>query len=164
MNEGDDGSSMSFEVAGEAPKVADPGEGSFDDPAFWEHLEAGNVVALDDLEAPATGFRDGFGHHRSLIAAIGEDHLDEREGPPRLAEEFRCPVAILDIRGMDHDPEHQAQRIDEDVTLAPRDLLAGVVALRVDRGPPFCAALALWLSMMAAVGLASRPACSRQLK
>jgi hypothetical protein len=47
--------------------------------------------------------------------------------------------------------------------LAAGDFLARIVTLRVDRGPPFCAALALWLSMIAALGLASRPACSRQL-
>ena len=42
-----------------------------------------------------------------------------------------------------------------------RDFLAHVVALRVDRGPPFCAALALWLSRIATVGEALRPETSR---
>jgi len=70
---------------------------------------------------------------------------------------------------MDHDVQEEAERIDEDVPLAARDLLARIPrvrplagprtgsALRVDRRPPFCAALALWLSMTAADGLASRP-------
>src|SRR5579862_5652445 len=72
------------------------------------------------------------------------------------------PIAVLDIGGMHRDPNHQAERIDHDVAFAPGDLLARVVALRVDRRPPFCAARALWLSMIAAEGLASRPASSRQ--
>jgi len=40
---------------------------------------------------------------------------------------------------------------------------ARIVTLGIDQGPPFCAALALWLSIIAALGLASRPGCSRQL-
>jgi hypothetical protein len=62
---------------------------------------------------------------------------------------------------MDHDVQQEAERIDEDMPLAARDLLARIEALRVDRRPPFCAALALWLSITAAEGLASRPSFSR---
>jgi hypothetical protein len=57
--------------------------------------------------------------------------------------------------------QQQAERIDENVALATRDLLARIEALRVERGLPFCAPLTLWLSMIAVVGLAPRPACSR---
>jgi hypothetical protein len=57
--------------------------------------------------------------------------------------------------------EQQALRIYQDVALLALDLLAGVIAVRVDRGPPFSALLTLWLSMIAAVGLASRSASSR---
>ena len=35
------------------------------------------------------------------------------------------------------------------------------LAMRIDAGPPFSALLTLWLSMIAAVGLASRSAFSR---
>ena len=52
----------------------------------------------------------------------------------------------------------QALGVDQDVTLLALDLLAGIKARRVDRAPPFSALLTLWLSMIAAVGLASRPA------
>jgi hypothetical protein len=55
----------------------------------------------------------------------------------------------------------QALRIDEDVALLALDPLAGIETMRV-RDPPFSALLTLWLSMIAAVGEASRPACSRQ--
>jgi hypothetical protein len=61
-----------------------------------------------------------------------------------------------------HDGLHrQALCVDQDVPLLTFDLLAGVVAWRIDRVPPFSAPLTLWLSMIAAVGLASRPAASR---
>jgi len=70
-------------------------------------------------------------------------------------------VAVLNVGGMDDDAQQETKRVDQDVPLAPRDLLACIKALRVDQRPPFCAALALWLSMIAALGLAARPACSR---
>jgi hypothetical protein len=62
-----------------------------------------------------------------------------------------------------HDGVHQQTlRIDEDVPLLALDLLATIEAWRIDPVPPFSALLTLWLSMMAAVGLPSRSACSRQ--
>jgi hypothetical protein len=62
---------------------------------------------------------------------------------------------------MDDDVQQQAERVDDDMPLAARDLLAGAIALRVDRGALFCAALALWLSRIATVGSELRPAASR---
>ena len=56
--------------------------------------------------------------------------------------------------------QRQTQHVDEDVALAALDLLARIVASRFEQSPPFRALLALWLSMIAVVGLASRPACS----
>src|SRR5271165_7337421 len=54
-----------------------------------------------------------------------------------------------------HDRVHQQPLgIDEDVPLLALDLLARIVAGRIDASPPFSALLTLWLSMMAAVGLA----------
>jgi len=73
----------------------------------------------------------------------------------------RIAIAILNIGGMDRYAQQQAERIDEDMALATRDFLARIEALRVEEGPPFCAPLALWLSMIAVVGLASHLACSR---
>jgi hypothetical protein len=62
---------------------------------------------------------------------------------------------------MDHDSEQKALGVGEDVALDPLDLLARIEPDRVDRAPPFCLDLALWLSRRAAEGLASRPSCSR---
>ena len=62
---------------------------------------------------------------------------------------------------MDADGQQKAERIRQDVAFAAQHLLASVIAGRVERGPPLTAPLALWLSMIAVVGLASRPAFSR---
>jgi hypothetical protein len=57
--------------------------------------------------------------------------------------------------------EQQTQRIYKDMALLALDLLARIIARRIDAGPPFSALFTLWLSMMAALGLASRSPCSR---
>jgi hypothetical protein len=51
--------------------------------------------------------------------------------------------------------------VDDDVALLALDFLAAVVARRVDVRLPFSALFTLRLSIIPAVGPASRPACSR---
>jgi hypothetical protein len=58
--------------------------------------------------------------------------------------------------------EDQVERIDDDVPLLAFDLLPRVARWITPR-PPFSAPLTLWLSMIAAVGLASLPESSRTL-
>lgn len=150
---------MALEIAGQPAAMADPNQGLFDDPAFGQHLETGNIVALDDLQPPVAGPRGHRCHNRPLVAAIGEDHLDEREQPASSPEQFLRPIAVLHIGRVNHDAQHQSERINQDVPLAAGDLLAG----SYPRGLIEASALALWLSMICTEGLASWPASSRQL-
>ncbi len=84
--------------------MADPGQGTFDDPALRQDDEAMEFVALDDLQLPATGLCDGGRDFRTLVAGIGEDALDEREQAAGAAiEDQSRAVAVLDIGGMDDD-------------------------------------------------------------
>lgn len=96
------------------------------------------LVTLDDLQDPGAGLGDGCGQRRSLVAGIGEDALDEGEEAARapIEDEPRA-IAILHIGRMDDDVQQEAERVDKDVPLAARDLLARIVALRVERGAPF---------------------------
>jgi len=153
---------MTFEVLGEPAAAADPGEGALDDPALGEHDEAMQLVAFDNLDGPGTGLGQSPCQLWSLIVGVGEDALDEGEQAARAAvEDQSCPVAVLDVGRMNDDVQQEAERVDKNVPFAAFDLLARVVARRIDRGPPFCAPLALCASMIATVGLASRPAFSR---
>ena len=98
---------------------------------------------------------------RSLIAGVGEQRLQERIHSEQCRKQQDATVAILHVRGMNDGVQQQTQRIYENVALLALDLLARIIAMRVDPGPPFSALFTLWLSMMAAVGLASRSLCSR---
>ena len=80
------------------------------------------------------------------------------------AHQQHAAVAVLDV-GSVHDGVHrQALRVHEHVALLAPDLLARVIARRVDAAPPFSALFTPWLSMIAALGLASRPAQAISLR
>jgi len=76
-------------------------------------------------------------------------------------EQQDAAIAILDVGGMDDGVQQQTQRIDENMPLLALDQLAGIEPVRIDASPPFSALFTLWLSMIAALGLASRSARSR---
>jgi len=95
------------------------------------------VCALDDLQPPGAGARDGCRKLRPLVAAVGVDVLDEGVGATAPAQQHHCTVAILHAGGMDDDVQQEAERVNQDVALAARDLLARVEALRIERRAPF---------------------------
>ena len=55
----------------------------------------------------------------------------------RPAQQMKCAVAVLNISRMNDDAQQEAQRVDQDVPLATLDLLARVVARRIEPRPPF---------------------------
>ena len=135
--EGGDGSGIALEVAGQATVSTDPGKGALDDPTLGQDDEAMGVAALDDFQFPRPGFGDHLGHLWPLIAGIGEDAFDEGKGSPRRAQHLARAVAVLHVGRVDGDAQQEAQRIDQDVTLAAGDFLARIKALRVERRAPF---------------------------
>ena len=137
-DEGSDGAGVSLEIACQTAIAADPGQGSFDDPALGQDDEFVQFVALDDLEHPTTGAGSRSRGARSLIAGIGEDALDEGEKAAGASIENQPrPVAVLNVGGMDDDVQQEAERIDQNMALAPSDLLARIKPLRVKCGAPF---------------------------
>jgi hypothetical protein len=50
-----------------------------------------------------------------LVAGIGEEALDEREqGAGAPIENQSCPVAVLNVGGMDDDVQQKAERVELD--------------------------------------------------
>ena len=101
---------------------------------------------------------------RPLIGAVGEQFLEEGKQAEQCRQQREAAVAILNVGGGDDAVQQQTLRIDENMSLLALDQFARVEAVRIDARPPFSALFTLWLSMMQAVGLASRPAFSRHLR
>ena len=99
--------------------------------------------------------------NRPLIGAVGKQLHEERKPTEQRRHQQDAAIAILDVGGMHDGVQQQTLRIDENMPLLALDLLARIEAVRINAGPPFSALFTLWLSMIAAVGLASRSACSR---
>ena len=101
---------------------------------------------------------------RSLIATIGKYLANEGKHAEQGFQDQYAATAVLKVSRMDHGVQQQAYRVNEDMPLLAFDLLARIISMSVDAGPPFSALFTLWLSITAAVGLASRPACSRHTR
>ena len=152
-----------FPVLGEPSAASEPCEGAFDHPSSRENFEAFRPIgALDDFGCQMRqGLSLAGAELLSPITCIGEKYLQKWIQAEQRREHENAAVTILDA-GLMHDGVHQqALRIDENVPLLALDLLAGIVTGGIDRSPPFSALFTLWLSMMQALGLASREAASR---
>ena len=106
-------------------------------------------------------FCQGLLKLRPLIAAIGKESAQKREQAEQRFENQYATIAVLNVGRMNDGMQEKAYRIDQNMPLLAFDLLARVVTGWINAGPPFSALFTLWLSMMQAVGLASRSMASR---
>ena len=145
-------------VFGEPPIAPEPSERSLDYPAPRQDDEAGpsDPAHNDQRQAEQEA---GEQHRQAIVDAVGEHRLEPAVQSLDPAQQLACAVGVLDVGGVDEDAQQQATGIDGDVAFAPPDLLGRIVAPR----SPFSVVLTLWVSMIAAVGLASRPSCSRSM-
>ena len=147
-----------FIVLAEAAVTTEPRERPLDDPSVRQKLEAlGRIAALDDFQIPPGELLDPL-YQRSRVAAVGPEFFHPRTTEPNLLDHLLGSVAILHVGGVNHHADDQAERVDNDVALAALDFLPRVVAPLL---PPFSPVLADWLSMIAALGVLSRPSFSR---
>ena len=166
LEEGNRVAIEAFPVLGQSAATVEPCNGTLDDPTLGQHDEALDPVgSFDDL-----GFEmredagQGTVKDRAFIGAVGEQFAQEGEQAKQGRKQRHAAVAILNVGGGDDAVQQQALRIDQNMPLLALDQLARVEAVRIDASPPFSALFTLWLSMMQAVGLASRSAFSRHLR
>jgi len=116
--------------------------------------------APDDLD-PAAEVALNPGGRGPGVARVQPQLAQAREDAAEVGEHQPGPVAVGDVGRVDDDLQDQAGGVDQQVALAPAQLLGAVVAAR----PPFSVVLTDWLSKMAALGVGSRPirrrVCSR---
>ena len=114
---------QAFVVAVESSPAHQPGQGSFHHPTARQNLES--VLPLGfphDLERDPAVPGDP-GNQLARVATVGPDQRDRRHRHPRAVEDAAPAVAVLQAgRGHQHDDE-QAQRVDDDVSLAPLTFL-----------------------------------------
>ena len=152
-------------ILGKATTAVQPTNRAFNDPAFWQHDEpCGSVATPDDFscEVRHNGCQTIM-EHRTRIGAVGKQSLEERVLSKQRGQNHDATVAILDIGGRNDGMQQQAERIDQNVPFLAFDQFPSIESMWVDFGPPFSALFTLWLSMMQAVGLASRSSSSRHL-
>ncbi len=115
-------------IAAQTPGAAQPAEGAFDHPAPWQHGKAaGGVAAADDLQrAPAHPAHPM--HQLAGVASVGPQVAQPAIYGKRFGQQLAGAVAILDIGGQHADHQKQTQCVHQNVSLAPVDLLACVVA------------------------------------
>ena len=110
-----------------------PCEGALHDPTMGQDLEAlGLAASPDDLQRdlsmplePLDPPGQGAG-----VAAVGPDQLHPAEGALQPGEKKAGCVAVLHVGGVDLAEQNQAERIHEDMALAPLLHLPRVVAPR----------------------------------
>jgi hypothetical protein len=128
---------MKLVVLAQSTEAAKPSEGSFDDPAARQNLEALHVVgALHDLHLDRAEVAAQFANPLDElpgVAPVGPDMSQSKERGGESAEHELRAVAILNVSSMNDDGEHQTERVDEEVPLATTDFLARIVTAR----PPF---------------------------
>jgi hypothetical protein len=81
--------------------------------------------AFDDLDRPMAEFAKGV-----MQDAVGEQIAQPGKQLMDGVDEQHRPIAILDIGGVHLDTDQQTAGVSHDVSLAPFDLLGGIVAPR----------------------------------
>ena len=119
----------SLKVFGQPAVAIEPSEGPFDYPAAGEHNEAGSV-SFDDLDRPAAEFGESFGQFVPRIGTIGEEMAQPGEEIVNGFDNERGAVAVLNISRVNLGADEEANRIGDDMALAPVDLFAGVIPAR----------------------------------
>ena len=150
-------------ILGEAATSIEPADGTFDDPALRLDDKTFGVVATPDYLGHEVGhdIGDTVGEDWPGIGAVREQLAQEGELSEQGGQQQHTAIAVLHVGGSDQGVQQQSDLVDQDVAFLALDQLAGVEAMPIDRRPPFSALFTLWLSMIQAVGLASRAAFSR---
>ena len=157
LNESFTGFRKFFIVLAKSTTTTEPSEGSFHDPTTWQNVEALDVVAaFDDLQYPAVRLLHPV-NQLSTVAAIRPNELQSRKLALCFFQDLLGTIAVLNIGRVNDHTQQQTDRIDQNMPFPSLYLFARIVTA----SPPFSVVFTDWLSMIAALGVGSRPACRR---
>ena len=123
---------------------------------LWKHHELVAVrVAPHHGQQPTAG-SPGPRHQPARVPSIGPDDPQPWEPAQQLGQHQLGAVPVLDAGSMNHHIQEQAHGVHYDVAFASGNPFTGIITPR----PPFSVVFTDWLSMMAPLGVASRPAAS----
>jgi len=147
---------IGFVILAETPIAPQPGKGPFYNPTLWQNNKMMEVYRFENgRQQPVTPALHPVGD--GCVGAVRPDDAQPRQAPPHLLQQRFGRIAILHVGGEHHQSPDQAQRVDEQVPLAPAYFLGPVPAM----DPPFSVVLTLWLSTTTALGVGSRPSRTR---
>src|SRR4051812_20847618 len=148
-----------FIVFGQAPPAAEPTERSLDHPSPRLHDEAAAARDAADDDQRQAEQEAGEQGRKAVVDAVGEHST--KPGVERLHALEQVPeaIGILNVGRLHDHAQQPSLRVHRDMAPAPLQPLGGIPAAR----SPFSVVLTLWVSTMAAVGLASRPSPSRNM-
>ena len=127
------GCGRSFEVLGEAAASTEPGEGTFDDPAPRQELEAlGALRSLDDFDGPRSAMGQCGDELIAAVNPVGKDMAKLGELEPQMFQQRYGSVDILDIGLVYAHGEQETIGVGDDVALAPMDAFASVESARTN--------------------------------
>jgi len=120
-----------FEVLGQSTAASKPAGFSFHNPAALGNPKAfDRVGALDDSNVPVLESGGRFAQLVASIAPIGKDMAQPRVERPDGGQHLHGAIPVLDVGGVNAQPDQMALRVGDDVALAALDLLAGIEAAR----------------------------------
>jgi hypothetical protein len=159
VNHGFTGLSQKLIVLGQSTLSAEPSEGSFHNPPSWKHMKTFLIGSFDDLQIQRVELAqlENPLNEFSGISTICPDEFEAHELLSDQVEQKLGAITILDVGCMNDHSKYQPQSVYEQVPLSAINLLASVISME----PPFSVVLTDWLSMIAALGSASRPSVSR---
>ncbi len=112
--------------------------------------------SFDDFNDPAVPANRPI-YKLSGITPIGPDHFKAPPSRTQLLDQQLAAITVLDVGRVNDQREDQAERVNDDMALAPLGFLARIVPSVA----PFSAVLTDWLSMMPALGVGLRPSSIR---
>ena len=117
----------SLEVLGEAAIASEPGERSFNDPAFGLGFKCADPFGSGhDLNCPSAKRGARVAQLLTAVDTVGKDVPQLGEAFPQRAEQRHRAVIVLDVGRMHQHGEQKALRIGNHVALAPSDPLGAI--------------------------------------